>query len=237
MNKHFGILVMKLLPPVLLFTLIISYTTIVVAGGFISYAGFNIHQTSVNLDEFGATSIEDEATGFGLFAASRLNKILYLEYGYRDLGEYSAEYDFTVGSFRFIESHKVDFSQSLYAGFVLKASIGEILNKHKYNLDKVYLHAALGGLLWRAQLEMDGELYDSGTLLSPYGATGDDVGLSSYYELGLGYGIGEKFLLTLTFNTAIDVGKGTELQLDDGSQQEFDGKNVEAIGLGLVYLF
>lgn len=98
-----------------------------------------------------------------------------MEYGYKDLGEYTASYDFTVGSFRFVESHKVDFSRTIYVGLVAKASIAEILKAFELKpaLEKVYAHVALGGLLWRAELEMEGTFYDSGTLLSPYGATGD----------------------------------------------------------------
>jgi hypothetical protein len=231
--------VIKTLLSTLLFTLIFNYTSIVRAEGIIAYAGFDIHQASINLDETGATSMEDEANGFGLFAASRLYKKLYLEYGFKDLGEYSASYDFTVGSFRFVESHKVDFSRTLYAGLVLKASIAEMLDALGLSkaLDKVYVNIAAGGVLWRADLEMEGSLYDSGTLLSPYGATGDGDGLSGYYEFGLGYRIGENFILSLTADTYIDVGKGVELQLLDGSKEEFAGRNVETIGLGLAYMF
>ncbi len=223
----------------LLFALLFQYAPIAPAEGIFSYAGFTVHQASVNLDASGATSIEDEASGFGLFAASRLYKQLFLEYGYRDLGEYSADYDFTVGSFRFVESHKLDFSQSLYAGLVFKSTIADIMQAlgFKPALDKVYLQAALGGLVWRARMEMSGELYDSGTFLGPYGATGDDVGLSSYYEVGLGYGIGEHWILALTLSTAVDVGRGTEMELLDGTRQEFPGRNVETIGLGLAYSF
>ena len=231
--------VMKKLLSFLLFALTFYYTSIVAAEGLIAYAGFDVHQASVNLDESGATAMEDETYGFGLFAASRLYKNLYLEYGYKDLGEYTASYDFTVGSFRFVESHKIDFSRTIYVGLVAKASIGEILEQFELNpaFNKVFVHVALGGLLWRAELEMDGTLYDSGTLLSPYGATGDDVGLSSYYEFGLGYRLSESFILTLTMDTYIDVGRGVELQLLDGSQEEYAGRNVETVGLALTYIF
>lgn len=231
--------VRKALRPFFLFSLILTYASNAAADGIIAYTGFSVHQASVNLDDFGATSIEDEATGFGLFAASRLYKKLYLEYGYKDLGEYSASYDFTVGSFRFVESHKLDFSKNIYAGFVFKATIAEMMEAIgvKPVLEKVYFNVALGGLLWRAELEMEGELFDSGTLLSPYGATGDDTGLSSYYELGLGYGIGRRLILSLTLNTFVDVGRGAELQLLDGTRQEFEGRNIDTVGLGLIYMF
>ena len=73
---------MKKLLSFLLFALTFFYTSIAAAEGLIAYAGFNIHQASINLDEFGATSVEDKATGFGLFAASRLYKNLYLEHYY-----------------------------------------------------------------------------------------------------------------------------------------------------------
>lgn len=223
----------------LLFALVFQSAPVATAEGIFSYAGFTVHQATVNLDASGATSIEDEATGFGLFAASRLYKQLFLEYGYRDLGEYSASYDFTVGSFRFVESHTLDFSRSLYAGLVFKSTIADIMQAlgFKPTLDKVYLDVALGGLLWHATMAMSGDLYDSGTLLGPYGATGDDVGLSSYYAIGAGYGIGQHWLLALTLSTAVDVGRGTEMQLLDGTQQEFSGRNVETIGLGLTYMF
>ena len=223
----------------LLFTLVFSYTSVVAAEGIIAYAGFDIHQASVNLDANGATSMEDTSNGFALFAASRLYKKLYLEYGIKDLGEYSASYDFTVGSFRFVESHQVDFSRMIYAGLVLKASIAEILDALGLSkaLDKVYVNVAAGGLLWRADMEMEGTLYDSGTLLSPYGATGDGDGLSGYYELGIGYLIGEHFMVSLTADNYIDVGKGVELQLLDGTREEYAGMNVETIGLSLAYMF
>lgn len=223
----------------LLFTFIFNYTSTVAAEGIIAYAGFDIHQASINLDETGATSMEDEANGFGVFAASRLYKKLYLEYGYKDLGEYSASYDFTVGSFRFVETHKVEFSRTIYAGFVLKPSIADILTAFELKpvMDRVYVQLALGGLLWRSKLEMEGTLYDSGTLLSPYGATGDDTGFSGYYELGLGYRISENFILAIIADTYVDVGKGTELQLLDGSKEEFSGKDVETVGLSLSYMF
>jgi hypothetical protein len=174
-----------------------------------------------------------------VFAASRLYKKLYLEFGYKDLGEYSADYDFTVGSFRIVETHKVEFSRTIYAGFVLKPSIAEILSVFELKpvLDRVYVQLAVGGLLWRAELEMEGSLYDSGTLLSPYGATGDDTGFSGYYELGLGYQISEHFILALTADTYIDVGEGVELQLLDGSKEESSGKDVETVGLSLSYMF
>lgn len=231
--------VIKALLSFSLFSLAFCYTSIVASEGLIAYAGLNFNRASINLDGGSATSMEDQANGFSLFAASRLYKKLYLEYGYKDLGEYSASYDFTKGSFRFLESHKVDFSRTLYTGLVLKASIGKILEQYKLNpaFDKVYIHAALGGLLWRAELEMEGSLYDSGILLSPYGAIGDDIGLSSYYELGLGYQLHENFILTLTVDTYINVGRGVELQRLDGSREEYEGRNVETVGLGLTYMF
>lgn len=229
----------KIILSFLLFTLTFYYTSAVTADGLFSYAGFDVHQASVNLDEFGATTIEDESYGFSLFAASRLSKNIYLEYGYKDLGEYTASYDFTLDSFHFVESHKVDFSQTIYLGLVLKASIADILQAFKFKpaLEKAYMHVAFGGLLWRAEMEMDGALYDSGTLLSPYSATGDDTGLSGYYEFGLGYLPGKNYMVTLTFNTYLDVGKGAELQLLDGSKEEHPGINVDTIGLGLAYMF
>jgi len=230
---------MKTLLSFVLFILTFYYTSVVAAEGIISYAGFNVHQASVNLDDVGATSIEDESNGFSLFAASRLSQNIYLEYGYKDLGEYTASYDFTLGSFRFEETHKVDFSQTIYLGLVLKASIADILQAFQFKpaLEKAYMHVAFGGLLWRAEMEMEGNLYDSGTLLSPYGATGDDTGLSGYYEFGLGYQLGKNYILTLTINTYLDVGKGAELQLLDGSKEDYPGINVDTIGLGLAYMF
>jgi len=229
----------KTLLSFLLFALILPYTTVGAAEGFFSYAGFNIHHASANLDEDGSTSMEDEAIGFSLFAASRLYKKLHLEYGYKDLGKYTADYDFTVGSFRLVESHKIDFSQAIYTGLILKASLGEILESTELNpgLAKLYLHIGLGALLWNAELEMTGDLYDSGTLLSPYGATGDDTGLSHYFELGLGYELNKKLILNLIISTYFDVGKGVELQRLDGSQEEFQGKDIDTVNLGLTYMF
>ena len=69
------------------------------------------------------------------------------------------------------------------------------------------------------------------------GATGDDTGFSGYYELGLGYRISENFILAIIADTYVDVGKGTELQLLDGSKEEFSGKDVETVGLSLSYMF
>ena len=63
----------------LLSTLTMLYTSAITADGLFSYAGFNIHYSSVDLDEFGATSLEDDSVGFSLFAASRLYKKIYLE--------------------------------------------------------------------------------------------------------------------------------------------------------------
>ena len=104
-------------------------------------------------------------------------------------------------------------------------------------LENVYVHVALGALFWQAKLEMDGTLYDSGTLLSPYGATGDDTGFSHYYEFGLGYRLGKSFVLTLTVNSYVDVGKGVEMQLRDGTQKEYAGMDVDTVGLGFTYMF
>ena len=229
----------KTLLSLLVFVLTLYYTSVVEAEGLISYAGINVHQASVDIDEFGAISKEDKSIGFGLFAGTRLYKKLYLELGYKDLGKYTADYDFTVGSFRLVESHKVDFSQSIYAGLVLKSSIGEMLDDFEVNpfLENVYVHVALGALFWQAKLEMDGTLYDSGTLLSPYGATGDDTGFSHYYEFGLGYRLGKSFVLTLTVNSYVDVGKGVEMQLRDGTQKEYAGMDVDTVGLGVTYMF
>ena len=147
---------MKSLLSFILFALIFFYTSIVAAEGLVSYAGINIHYASVDIDTFGATSTEDTSIGFGVFAASRLYKHLYLEYGYKDIGKYTADYDFTVGSFRLVESHKIDFSQTIYVGLTFKASLGEIIEGLDVNpgVEKVYLHAALGALLWRANMEM-----------------------------------------------------------------------------------
>ena len=223
----------------LIFVLILFCSSVSLAEGLFSYAGFNVHQASLSMDDFGTTSIDDESYGFGLFAASRLYKNLHLEYGYNDLGEYNADYDFTLGSFRFVESHHVNISQTVYAGLVFKSSISDIFYAYEMSpaFSKTYVHIALGGLFWRTQIEMEGDLYDSGTLLSPYGATGDDTGLSSYFELGLGYGIGKHYILTMIFNTYFDVGKGVELQLRDGTKKEYDGLDVDTVGLELSYMF
>jgi hypothetical protein len=223
----------------LLSTLTMLYTSAITADGLISYAGLNIHYSSVNLDEFGATSLEDDSVGFSLFAASRLYKKLYLEYGYKDLGKYTADYDFTVGSFRLVESHSADFSTNIYTGLVLKASLADIFDGVELSsgLGKVYLHAGLGALLWSAKLEMSGELYDSSTLLSPYSGSGDDNGLSHYFELGMGYELNTKLILNLIFSTYFDVGRGIDLQRHDGSQEEYSGIDIDTASLGLTYSF
>ena len=230
---------MKVFLRFLIFVLMFCSTSVAMAEGLFAYAGINYNRASINIDETGATSVEDEANTFKVFAASRLYKNLYLEYGYQDLGEYTASYDFTVGNFRFVESHTVDFSQSLYTGLVIKTSIGEMLEQSGFSpaLEKVYVHLGIGATLWKADLGMEGELFDTGTLLGPYGATGDDIGLSSYYEFGLGYRLTASLLLTLSMETHVDVGKGLELQLLDGSKQEFEGRNVENIGIGITYMF
>ena len=223
----------------LLLTLCLLFAPVTFAEGLFSYAGFNAHYSSVNLDEYGATSLEDDNFGFSLFAASRLYKKLHLEYGYKNLGKYEADYDFTVGSFRLVESHRTDFTKNIYAGLVLKASLAELLDGIELNagLGRLYLHAGLGALFWNAELEMSGDLYDSGTLLSPYGATGDDSGFSHYFELGLGYGLSSELVLNLIFGTYFDVGRGIELQRLDGTQEEFDGIDIDTISLGLIYSF
>lgn len=229
----------KTLQSLLLLTLTLTYTFASVAGGLFSYAGFNAHYSSVNLDEAGATSLEDDTYGFSLFAASRLYKSIHLEYGYIDLGSYSADYDITVASFRLVESHRVDFSKNIYTGLVLKASFAQILETFGLDprFEKAFFHAGLGALFWNAKMEMTGDLYDSGTLLSPYSGSGDDTGLSHYFELGLGYQVSTKFTLNLIFSTYFDVGKGTELKLLDGSQQEYQGIDIDTVSLGLIYSF
>ena len=223
----------------LLSALTMFYTSAISADGLFSYAGLNIHYSSVNLDEFGATSLEDDAVGFSLFAASRLYKKIYLEYGYIDLGKYTADYDFTVGSFRLVESHSTDFSKNIYTGLILKASLADIMESVEPDsgLGKLHLHAGAGALLWSAQLEMSGELYDSDTLLSPYSGTGDDNGLSYYFELGMGYQLNTKLILNLIFSTYFDVGRGIDLQRHDGNQEEFSGIDIDTASLGLTYLF
>jgi hypothetical protein len=238
-GRVFMLPILKMSRAFLGFTLMLSSTSIAMAGDLFSYAGLSYNRAMINIDDFGATSIEDEDNTFRIFAASRLYKSLYLEYGYQDLGDYTASYDYNVGNFRFVESHKVDFSQSLYASFVFQSSIAEILEAFSMNpaLEKVYLRIGAGGSLWKADVEMDGEVYDTGTLLDPYGATGDDYGLSSFYEFGLGYRAGEKILLTFSVETHVDVGEGVELELADGGTQEFDGRNVEKISLGISYIF
>ena len=223
----------------LLSTLMMLYTSVVTADGLFSYAGLNIHYSSVNLDEFGATSLEDDAVGFSLFAASRLYKNIHLEYGYKDLGKYSADYDFTVGSFRLVESHKTDFSKNLYAGLTLKPGMADLFEgiEPDNGLGKLYLHAGLGALLWSSKLEMSGELYDNGTLLSPYSGTGDDNGVSYYFELGLGYKLNTSLMLNLIFSTYFDVGRGIDLKRHDGSTEEFSGIDIDTASLGLSYSF
>lgn len=223
----------------LLLTLTTLHTSVAVAEGLFSYVGVNVHYSSVNLDEFGATSLEDDAAGFSLFAASRLYKNLYLEYGYKDLGKYSADYDFTVGSFRLVESHKADFSTNIYTGLTLKPNMADIFEgiEADSGLGKLYLHAGLGVLLWSSKLEMSGELYDSGILLSPYSGTGDDNGVTYYFELGMGYELSANLILNLIFSTYFDVGRGIDLQRHDGSTEEFSGIDIDTASLGFTYSF
>ena len=232
----------KTLFSLLLFTLVFFNSADATADIMPSYAGVNIQRTSISLDGFGATSLEDIANAYGVYAGSRLYKNLYLEYGYRNLGKYTANYDLTLGAFRFVENHKLNFSQNIYLGFVLRIALGELFRNDEEVerdsfIEKLHIHFSLGGLLWRTEFEMDGNLYDTGILLGPYSAIGDDVGLSSYVEIGVGYELNESYILTLTANSYLHVGRGAEMRLHDGSMDEFEGRNINTVGLGIIYMF
>lgn len=215
----------------LLVVLLIGHASVAKAGEIIEYIGVNLNQASINIDSFGATSIDDESSGYKLLAASRLSKHFFLEYGYQDLGEYKASYDFTVGTFRFVESHSLNFSQSIFVALKARSNLGRILSEN------VSIHFELGAMLCQTELEMNGYLYDSGTPFAPYGASGDDISLSGYYGFGLGYRLNKRIILTLNGDIYLNVGKGVKLQHLDGSQKEYAGRDIESLGLSLSYMF
>ena len=103
--------------------------------------------------------------------------------------------------------------------------------------DRFYFNLGIGALLWRAEFEMEGLLYDTGSPYSPYGATGDGRGISEYYQIGLDYKLGHSYMLSITFNKYINVGKGSDLLLLDGNKSSYEGRTIEALGLNLSYMF
>ena len=141
----------------------------------IAYSGISLNRTSIQLDKAGALSSNDNAATSRIFAATKLNQHQYIEYAIQDLGKYDAQYDFTVGNFRFVESHDIDFSKTLSVGLITRVSLNKLINQLELELedeqlndnlgyDRFYFHLGIGALLWRAELEMKGLLYDTGTL-------------------------------------------------------------------------
>lgn len=213
------------------------------AENVIAYSGISLNTTSIQLDKAGALTSNENAVASRIFAATKLNQHLYLEYAIQDLGKYDAKYDFTVGNFRFVESHDIDFSKTLSVGLITRISFNEFITHLDPELkddsvhDQFYFNLGIGALLWRAELEMKGLLYDTGTPYKPYGATGDGMSVSEYYQIGLDYKLDKSYMLSITFNKYVDIGRGTNLCLLNGGKSRYAGRTVETLGVNISYMF
>lgn len=217
-----------------------SYSSISLAKNPIDYLSLQIGENSISIDSFGATSIKDTSLSYKLFAVTNINNNLMVEYGFMNLGVYKANYDISVGTFQFIEKHKVDFSKSLFTSIKLGSIIPYRYSDYKTDYppnDKFYFYLRLGAVLWQADLEMDGYMYDSGSPYGPYGATSHDRGLSTFYGIGAEYKFTKYFIFSLNWELYSKVGDGATLKYIDGTTKKYSGRNVESIGLGVTYIF
>jgi len=217
------------------------------ADGPIDSLSIQISQSTISIDSFGSTSIDDKAITYKVFATSIINKNLAVEYGFMNLGKYKASYDITAGKLQFIESHTIDFSKTMFASLKLGTSINDMqspgadVSPHNMpaspSRNDFYLSVKAGILLWQANLDMEGRMYDSGSLYDTYGASSDDNGFSTFYGIGIERGFSNNLIVGLNWDLYNKVGEGAKLKNIDGSTQKYSGRSVESIGLTFTYVF
>jgi hypothetical protein len=232
-----GILPGRIFEPLLIwlaFLLAISFTSNAAADGLLDSIGISYQYASIELDKSGALSTEDTSHAFKLFASKTLHRYINLEYGYQSLGTFSADYDFTVGNFRFVESQTLDLEQNLFTGL----SVGDYISWSSLpDGHGIRPKVLLGLLLWNADVQTNGELYDTGVSQGNYNVSGSDYGLSHYLGAGIEYDFGGDLLLSIDVVVNVNVGADLEMVDDNGSTQQFVGKDVLVGSIGMIYRF
>ena len=198
-----------------------------------------ISQSSISIDSFGAKSVNDKAQSYKLYASSKINNNVFIEYGFMNLGKFEAKYNISGGGLQFIESHTVDFSKNLFSSIKVGTTISGIPSytvnetpRDSVSLyppkNEFYFSAKVGVLLWQANLDMEGKIYDSGSLYDSYGASSDDYGFSTFYGIGIERGFNNNLIFGLNWEFYNKVGKDAVLKNIDGSTQKYSGRNVES---------
>ena len=63
------------------------------------------------------------------------------------------------------------------------------------------------------------------------------MSVSEYYQIGLDYKLDSSYMLSITFNKYVDIGRGTDLYLLNGGKSRYAGRTVETLGLNISYMF
>lgn len=224
----------------LLLVAITSYSAFLQAETNTTSLNLSLTHNAIKISDFGAVSMDDSSTGYKLYITTNISEYFSIEYGLQSLGEYTAEYDITVGTFQFLESHSIDFSKSLFAALRLTASLKDTLTDMEDRpdfLDSTYLYFKAGVTIWEAELNMDGFMYDAGTPYGPYGAHAKETGISTYYGFSIGYQASAHMVISIGWELHKNFGKGIELEYLDGSTDEYSGKDIKVIVIDVSYVF
>lgn len=193
----------------------------------LDYIGIGYAKGSIGIRDMGVHNADDEDRLYKIFIGTGLNNDFGLEYGYGNLGKYSAHYQYSVGTFDFNESHRIHFDESYFISLIGRTSFDNPLN----------MYIKVGMTYWKAEIKMDGFMYDAGLPSGPYGTSGDGRGLSYFIGTGIDFTINENSLIRLELERYDNVGKGVKLKFTDGTRSDFDGKDVDLIGLALLFKY
>jgi len=193
----------------------VTTVPIVSAEAIVKYIGCGFGQSSLDISDQDADSVDDTDTSFKLFAGISPNPNFALELGYADLGEYSAHYP------SYDETDRAE-ADAFFATAIFLATL----------TDHVSLLGKIGFADWHVDCSVD--LTAWGTRLS---ASGDGNGIDLIYGIGINLKAMDQLSIRAEWERYKDVGDGVDITFEGHRVGELEGEDVDVLGLALTFSF
>lgn len=179
------------------------------------YIGVGIGQSSLDVSDPGADSIDDTDTSFKIFGGAEINPNFAAEFGYIKFGEFSAHYPL------------FDETDTAEGGAIFATAIGQA------NItEQVGLFGKLGFAYWNLDFKADATY-----LGTPVYASGDGNGIDLLYGIGINFKATDQISIRAEWEQYSGVGDGVDVTISGIGSVELKGEDVEVMGIAMLFNF
>ena len=182
---------------------------------FGKYIGIGIGQSSLDVSDPDADSIDDTDTSLKIFVGADINPNFAVEFGYIDFGEFSAHYPL-------YDENDCAEGSALFATAICQADI----------TGQFRLFGKLGFAYWDVDFTADATI-----LGTPISASGDGTGMDLLYGIGINSKATDQISIRAEWEQYKDVGDGVDVTIPGVGSVELEGEDLDVLGVALIYNF